>query len=339
MPRLRRTLAILACSTLLSTAVLCGYTPPAWAQSQSSIAEAMYQEGRQLMEAGRYAEACPKFEESQKLEPGMGTLLNLATCNEKLGKSATAWSQFSEAYSILTKETDEQRAAYAKERRDSLATALSRITLQVPAASRTTGLVVSLDGVAVGSAAWGVAVPVDPGTHTIKAEAPGHKGWEGKFEIAPRANNSVTIPALQVSTTAQPTQQPNESPQQSPAQDPGASTGRPLGAAVIVAGVTTLVLTGGAVATGLVYTKLQKDYDDLNQDTTDPTITFNEVESLRKKADKMGTLNLAFSIGAGVGAVATTILFIVRPEAKPSTTAFAPWIGPEGAGATVLQRF
>lgn len=335
MPRLRRPLAVLAVSTLLSAAAVCGYTPTAWAQSQSSIAEAMYQEGRQLMEAGRYAEACPKFEESQKLEPGMGTLLNLATCNEKLGKSATAWSQFSEAYSILTKETDEQRAAYAKERRDSLATALSRITIQVPASSRTAGLVVTLDGVAVGSAAWGVAVPVDPGTHTIKAEAPGHKGWEGKFEITARANNSVTIPALQVSTSAQPTQ-PQESPQQSPAQDPGASTGRPLGAAVIVAGVTTLVLTGGAVATGLVYTKLQKDYDAANEDNS---ATFDEVEGLRKKADKMGTLNLAFSIGAGVGAVATTILFIVRPKAEPSTTAFAPWIGPEGAGATVLQRF
>jgi hypothetical protein len=320
---------------LLSAAAVSGVTTTAWAQSQSSIAEALYQEGRQLMEAGRYAEACPKFAESQKLEPGMGTLLNLATCNEKLGKSATAWTQFSEAYSILTKETDEQRAAYAKERRDTLASTLARITIQVPEASRTAGLVVSLDGVAVGSAAWGVAVPVDPGTHTIKAEAPGYKSWEGKFDIASRANNSVAVPALQKSQGT-PTPRPDQSsPQPSPPQDPGVEPGRPLGAAVIVAGVATLALTGAAIGTGVVYMQRQKTYNELNDD---PTATFNEVESSRKDADKMGTLNLALSIGAGVGAVATTILFIVRPKAQ-TTTAIAPWLGPEGAGATVLQRF
>jgi hypothetical protein len=325
----------LACSLLLSAAAVCGVTTPVWAQSQSSIAEALYQEGRQLMEAGRYAEACPKFAESQKLEPGMGTLLNLATCNEKLGKSATAWTQFSEAYSILTKETDEQRAAYAKERRDSLASALARITIQVPEASRTAGLIVSLDGVAVGSAAWGVAVPVDPGTHTIKADAPGYKSWEGKFEIAARANNSVAVPALQKSAEAQPTQPHPSSPQPSPAQDPGVEPSRPLGAAVIVAGVATLALTGAAIGTGVVYMQRQKTYDELNEDRT---ATFDDVESARKDADKMGTLNLGLSIGAGVGAIATTILFIVRPKAQ-TTTAIAPWLGPEGAGATVLQRF
>jgi hypothetical protein len=324
-----------ACAALLGLSVLSA-APSTWAQSQSSIAEAMYQEGRQLMEAGRYAEACPKFEESQKLEPGMGTLLNLATCNEKLGKSATAWSQFSEAYSILTKETDEQRAAYAKERRDSLATSLSKITIQVPQPSRVTGLVVSLDGVAVGSAAWGVAVPVDPGTHTIKAEAAGYKSWEGKFEISARANNSVSVPTLQKAAGA-PAAQPNQSsPQPGPAQDPGVEPGRPLGAPVIIAGVATLALTGTAIVTGVIYKSRQKTYDELNND---PTTSFADVDASRKDAEKMGTLNLVTSIGAGVGAVATIVLFVVRPKAKPATTAFSPWVGPEGAGATVLQRF
>jgi hypothetical protein len=105
---------------------------------------------------------------------------------------------------------------------------------------------------------------------------------------------------------------------------------------VIVAGVATLVLTGAAVGTGVVYMGRQKTYNELNDD---PAATHAEVESARKDADKMGTFNLGLSIGAGVGAVATTILFIVRPKAKPETTAIAPWFGPEGAGATLLQRF
>jgi hypothetical protein len=333
MPQLRRSLAVAACATLLGFGVICASTSTAWAQS--SIAEALYQEGRQLMEAGRYSEACPKFEESQKLEPGMGTLLNLATCNEKLGKSATAWSQFSEAYSILTKETDEQRAAYAKERRDTLAGTLSRITIQVPQTSRVAGIVISLDGVAVGSAAWGLAVPVDPGAHTIKAEAPGYQPWEGRFEIAARGNNSVTVPALHKLANAQPPPQQQPQPGPTPQQPPGAEPGRPLGAAVIIAGVATLALTGAAVGTGVVYMKRQKNYNTLNDD---PTASSGDVERSHTDANKMGNLNLIFTGAAAAGAITTGILFFTRPKAE-SATAITPWVSPMGAGATVLQRF
>src|SRR5262245_18728599 len=57
----------------------------------SAAAQALFDQGRKLMESERWAEACPKLEESQRLDPAGGTLLHLALCREHEGRIATAW--------------------------------------------------------------------------------------------------------------------------------------------------------------------------------------------------------------------------------------------------------
>ena len=74
------------------------FTPRvAAAQGDKATAEALFAEGRRLMSSGDYKTACPKFAASQKLDPGLGTSLNLADCYEKLGKTASAWAEFRDA--------------------------------------------------------------------------------------------------------------------------------------------------------------------------------------------------------------------------------------------------
>src|SRR5215510_5077923 len=71
-----------------------------------ATAEALFTEGRKAFDAGRFAEACQKFAESQRLDPGAGTLINLAACREKTGEIALAWAAWKEALDNLRSDDD-----------------------------------------------------------------------------------------------------------------------------------------------------------------------------------------------------------------------------------------
>jgi hypothetical protein len=79
----------------------------------SSTAETLFREGREAVKRGDYAVACPKFEESQRLEPANGTLLNLALCEEGWGHLAEARSHLQEV--LRAPDLDDQRRAIATE--------------------------------------------------------------------------------------------------------------------------------------------------------------------------------------------------------------------------------
>src|SRR5262245_61366650 len=151
------------------------------AQAQSTdraLAEQLFREGQSLVEAKRFAEACPKFAESQRLDPGTGTLLNLAACHQSQGKLASAWTEYSTVITLATRDNRPDRVSFAEERLKEIEPKLSRLTLELSPAADTPGLVIKLDGAVVGRPALGVAVPVDPGTHNVEANATGKQAWQ-----------------------------------------------------------------------------------------------------------------------------------------------------------------
>src|SRR5579883_992742 len=137
------------------------------AQNNKVAAEALFEEGRKLMKDGKPQDACPKFADSQRLDPSPSTLLNLANCYEKVGKTATAWATYKEAESQATAAHRADFVGVAQKRAAALEGQLARVT--ITAASPVDGMEIKRDGVVVGRGEWGVAIPVDAGQHQVEA--------------------------------------------------------------------------------------------------------------------------------------------------------------------------
>ena len=122
--------------TLLLGAAL-GVSLPA--RADPAAAEALFQQGRALLERGELAAACAKFESSQVNEPSGGTLLNLADCRARQGKTATAWAHFVAAERLAGLQGRPEQAAEARRRGSEIEPTLSTLTLHAagaPPASR-----------------------------------------------------------------------------------------------------------------------------------------------------------------------------------------------------------
>jgi hypothetical protein len=160
-----------------------------------AAAEVLFQEGRRLIAEGRVAAGCDKLKESFALDAMSGTLLNLADCYEKAGKTATAWARFRNAASLAQSQNKAEQAAEANRRAKALEAQLSYITITVPDA--VPGLEVRRNDLEVTPGMFGVAVPVDPGEVEVVASAPGHKSVRMTVDLGSRREKKVlTIPKL-----------------------------------------------------------------------------------------------------------------------------------------------
>jgi hypothetical protein len=166
--------------------------------ADAARAEALFAEGRRLMAGRDYAAACPKFADSQALDPAPGTALNLATCYERAGKLASAWATFKTAQASAESAGQRDRAAAAKKKVANLEPRLSRLTIVVAPASRATELEVRCDQEPVRQGEWGVSVPRDGGGHDVEARAPGKKTWTSHVDLKDSGQSlEVQVPALE----------------------------------------------------------------------------------------------------------------------------------------------
>jgi hypothetical protein len=147
------------------------------------------------MAAGKVAEACSTFDESQKLEPAVTTLLNLAACREKLGQFATAWGLFLDAARQTRSASDaatQHLHDVANARAQKLEPRVSKLTINVPQQSQFDGLEVARGLERLNAGLWNRALPVDGDTYTITARAPGANQWSTQVTVAAQ-NDSKTI--------------------------------------------------------------------------------------------------------------------------------------------------
>ena len=187
---------------LLSVASLVAGAPAAAEPSATDavLAETLFREGKELMGARQFDAACPKLAESNRLDPGTGTLLALALCHEGQGHIATAWIEFTDVVAA-TADARPDRALVAREHIAQIEPALSKLTVVVPASlAQVPGLIVLRDDVRLDRAAWGTAVPVDGGPHTVEARADNRRrAWSIRFDMAATGDRRVVeVPVLPI---------------------------------------------------------------------------------------------------------------------------------------------
>lgn len=314
---------------------------------RAAAAQALFEDGRTLMKAGKYAAACPKFEASQKLDPGAGTLLNLADCYQKLGRTASAWAQYIEAATESARVGAEARARFARGRASALVPKLVRLTINVdPTTQKLTGLVVELDSIRVDPATFGVATPVDPGKHVISAMAPGKKPWKTTVDVEGEGKTvSTSVPALaNAPAPKKPAPKPVAAPKPAPKPaplppgNPHAGLERTLG---IVVGSVGLVAVGVGGALGL---SARSKWNSANcPDLVCRTAKDQDLAVSAKHTADAATVTMA---AGGVLFAGGVVLYIMSHSSSSSPAKdqasrlqVLPAFGPHGGQVSLFKRF
>lgn len=186
---------------VLATSLL---LPRIAAAQDTTRADETFHAGRELMKDGKLAEACPKFEESQRADPASGTLLALAYCQELSGLLASAHANYVAAGDLAAKEGQTERQTAARERAEGLSKRLSSLTISVPPQlARQAGLRIKRDGIELDRSSYNVAIPLNGGTHIIEAWAPGRERWAGVVNLQSEADRkTLELPILEPESAA-----------------------------------------------------------------------------------------------------------------------------------------
>lgn len=283
------------------------------------------------MDAGQFSEACPKLAESQRLDPATGTLLNLAVCHEKDGKLASAWTEYSGVVTAARREGRTERVGYAEERIRAIQPQLSRLVIELPKDHDVSGLEILLDATPVGRPALGVALPVDPGEHSVTARAPGKKSWQTTVSIPTGpSSQSIVVPILEdaPATASAPQAEAHTG-------DDGASDG----STQRVVGLGTAALGVVGVGLGSVFGFLAIDKNDQsNQDGCNGNQCSQAGADLRNEARGFGTAStVAFAVG-GAALAGGLVLYFTAPSSTETESGSARSGGSAARNDTRARR-
>lgn len=306
----------------------------------------LFEEARTLAKQGKWEEACPKFAQSQKLDPAGGTLLNLANCYEKVGKTASAWVLFMEAEADARKSQRRRRAEEANRRAKLLKPKLSK--LQIDVVEPLKGMTVRRGDEEVSEAQWGSAVPVDPGEYEIVAAAPGMQPWSEKVTVEGEAQEvTVTVPKLEPKPEEPEPAQGGTPPPPDAGKSPLPPDEASDGTAQWVSGWVVGGVGLAGVGVGVVLRVLALDKDDQSLEHCDPQdpIQCNaEGVDLRDQARALQTGSVvAWAVG-GAALATGVILLLTTPSdgdegADRAGVELLPAAGPTGGSVLLRGRF
>ena len=296
--------------------------------STATLADSLFVDAKKLMAEGKFAEACPKLVESQRLDPGGGTLLLLAQCHEGEGKFARAWSSYRDALAVAIKDKRADRIDRCKERLAVIEPKLSRVTVTLEASSDAPSLVVMLDGVELPRAAFGSPIPLDPGKHVVRATAPGRTPRDYPIEIGATPSN----PAIAIEPLVEaPVAKKPEVIAPATTVDPGRSR-RAVGWAFVGAAVVGL---GVGTFFGIRAIDKRKESDEHCPADRCDQLGVDLNDSAKSSAN---VANVAIGLGV-VSAIVGGVLILGAPKAETRAVRITPTVGPSIAAISLGLTF
>ncbi len=314
-------------SALLCTTLLLGTT------SRVAFADASPADVAQARELGQQALAAydaGNFAESEKLWISASGLFNaptltlgLARTQVKLGKLVAA----QESYNKIIREQG-QATNLSPAFKDALEAAkaevgpvsakIASVVIRVEGAQ---GPMVTLDGQPISAAALGLKRPIDPGSHVVKAEAPGFKTAEQGFQVAESGAAEANLKLEKAEAVA-------ATPIAPPVEAPSKGGNKTLAIAALGVGGAGLVFGGitGVLALG--------KHGDLEGKCPDGKCG----SDLKDDVDSYKTMGLLSTVGFIVGAVgvgAGAVLWFTSPKDSPKTGfTWQPYVGAGGGGVS-----
>lgn len=299
------------------------------------------------MKQGSFADACPKLEESDRLDPAVGTLLYLGECYERVGKTASAWATFREAASLASTSNQPDRARVASARAQEIEPKLSRLAVELaPEVSKIPGVTVKRGTQRVEPSLYGTPLPVDPGEYRIEVTAPGYETWSTPIKVeGGGASASVRVPAL-VKAAEGAAPAPTTAPANAPSGEPAPLQVRTKTAS---AGLTTQqtlgIVAGGVGIVGLglgSYFGIRAISKNSDAEGHCPKEGFcadqTGVDLTNQARDNATASNIAFAVGAGLVAVGAVLYFTGAPG-DTDRVALVPLVAPGTAAAGFSGRF
>jgi hypothetical protein len=297
--------------------VLASLASSSLARAEGEDADALFNAGRELMQQGRFLDACPKFAQSQRVLPAVGTALNLGLCLEKLGHTASAVAAYRDAITMASAlgPTEVKRITVARDRL--LALEPRVVKMQIVVTEDVAGLEVKRDGLAFAKSQYGSTLAVDPIPHVIEATAPGRQPWRTTVVVSgDGALAVVTVPPLAE------TPKPIASPVPAIAPRSAELTTRdthPVALTAVLGGVGLVALTAGVV----LALDARSKYDDADS-LCDARGCAPQAASLQDGARARGNVATVAFIAGGVALAGAAVVWFAFPGPRAPSSGIAP---------------
>ena len=307
------------------------------APEEQARAQALFDEARSLLRQSRFDEACGKFAESYRLDTALGTLINLATCQELGGKLAAASTTYAAVVTQAAAAQDIARKEIALARIERLRPKLSTLRIEIADAMREQQFSVELDGIGIAKEDLSKPMPLDGGSHDITVKQPAHVTRREVLQLAPSGEHRVfTVLPLEHEPTAL-----AKGAQRDTAQRTGSafssttalSSPEPPSNALRVTGVVAFGLGASAIVIGSyfgisAYT-LYHDSNDAGCDESNRCLAGSAGLSLRNRAIRAGNVATWTFLAGGLLASTGVVLYIVGKPRSSDHSHLSVTVGPE----------